>query len=77
LKEKEMSDTVAQMSKEELKTIIAVTVEQILIEFLGDPDEGWKIRKTVRERLLRQQKAVARGERGEPLEDVTRRLSLE
>jgi hypothetical protein len=76
-KENEMSVTVAQMSKDELKDIIAMTVEQKLLELLGDPDEGLEIRKSVRERLLRQKKAVAAGERGEPFEDVVRRLGAE
>jgi hypothetical protein len=72
-----MSVTVAQMSKDELKEMIEVTIEQKLLELLGDPDEGLEIRKSVRERLLRQKKAVAAGERGEPFEDVARRLGLE
>lgn len=71
-----MSVTVAQMSKDELKDIIATTVEQKLLELLGDPDEGLEIRKSVRTRLLRQMKAVAAGERGEPFEDVVQRLGL-
>jgi hypothetical protein len=65
------------MSKDELKDIIAMTVEQKLLELLGDPDEGLEIRKSVRKRLLRQKKAVAAGERGEQFEDVVRRLGLE
>ena len=64
------------MSKDEFKEMLAMTVEQKLLELLGDPDEGLEIRKSVRERLLRQKKAVAAGERGEPLEDVVRRLGL-
>ena len=72
-----MSDTVAQMSKDELKEIIAMTVEQKLLELLGDPDEGLQIRKSVQERLIRQQKAVAAGERGESFEDVVQRLGLD
>jgi hypothetical protein len=76
-KEHDMGHTVAQMSREELKEIIAVTVEEKLLEMLGDPDEGLEIRKSVRERLLHQKKAVAAGERGEPFEDVARRLGLE
>jgi len=71
-----MSVTVGQMSREELKEIIALTIEQKLIELLGDPDEGLELRKSVRERLLRQKEAVAAGERGEPFEDVVRRLGL-
>jgi hypothetical protein len=72
-----MSVTVAQMSKDELKEMLEMTVEQKLLELLGDPDEGLEIRKSVRQRLLRQKKAVAAGERGEPFEDVVRRLGLE
>ncbi len=72
-----MSVTVAQMSKDELKKIIAVTVEETLLELLGDPDEGLEIKKSVKERLLRQKKAVAAGERGEPFADVVKRLGLE
>ena len=72
-----MSVTVAQMSKDELKEMIEVTIEQKLLELLGDPDEELEIKKSVRERLLRQKKAVAVGERGEPFEDVVRRLGLE
>ena len=72
-----MSITVAQMSKDELKEMIEVTIEQKLLELLGDPDEGLEIKESVRERLLRQKKAVAAGERGEPFEDVVRRLGLE
>lgn len=69
--------TVAQMTKDELREMIETIVEQKLLEWLGDPDEGLPIRKAVRERLLRQQEAVAGGERGEPLEEVARRLGLE
>ena len=68
---------VSQMSKDELKDIIAMTVEQKLLEMLGDPDEGLEIRESIRQRLLRQKMAVAEGERGEPFEDVIRRLELE
>ncbi|MGQ9489119.1 MAG: hypothetical protein ACUVS6_00025 [Anaerolineae bacterium] len=78
-----MTTTVAQMTKSELREVIESVVEQKLLdeqkllELLGDPDEGLPIRKSVRDRLLRQKQAVAAGERGEPLEDVVRRLGLE
>ena len=58
------------MTKDELREMIEDIVEQKLTELLGNPDEGLPIRKSVRERLLRQRRAVAMGERGEPLEDV-------
>jgi len=69
--------TVAQMTKDELREMIESIIEQKLLELLGDPDEGLPIRETIRDRLLRQKEAVARGERGEPFEDVVRRLGLE
>jgi hypothetical protein len=75
--ESDMATTVAQMTKSELREMIETIIEQKLLELLGDPDEGFPIRKSVRDRLLRQKQAVAGGERGEPLEDVVRRLGLE
>ncbi len=72
-----MSVTVAEMSKDELREMLEITVEQKLLELIGDPDEGLEIRKSVRERLVRQKKAVAAGERGEPFDEIVRRLGLE
>lgn len=72
-----MAATVAQMTQRELREMMETLIEQKLLELLGDPDEGLEIRKSVRDRLLRQRKAVAAGERGKPLEDVVRQLGLE
>ena len=76
-----MAKTVAGMTKDELKEIIEsaveTAVEQKLLEILGNPDEGLEVRKDVRARLLRQQRAVAAGERGRPFEDVIEELGLE
>ena len=71
-----MSTTIARMTKAEFKEMIEDIIEQKLIDLLGDPDEGRPLRKSVRERLLRQKEAVAMGERGEPFEEVVRRLGL-
>ena len=64
-----MAANVGQLSTDELKEIIRSVVEQKLKEILGDPDEGLEIRADVRDRLVRQKKAVANGERGEELEE--------
>ncbi len=56
--------------------MIATTIEQKLRELVGDADEGLPIRRSVRDRLLQQKRAVAAGERGEPFEDVVQRLDL-
>jgi len=69
--------TIVEMTKDELKEMIETIIEQKLLELLGDPDKGLSLRKAVQDRLLRQKQAVESGERGEPFEDVVRRLGLE
>jgi hypothetical protein len=64
------------MTKDQFREMLGETIEQKLIELLGDPDEGLSIRNSIRTRLLRQRRKVAHGERGEPLEDVVQRLGL-
>jgi hypothetical protein len=71
-----MTTTVAQMTREELQEMLEATIEQKLLEMLGDPDEGLELRDDVRERLLSQRRAVAEGERGQSLEDVVQQLEL-
>jgi hypothetical protein len=71
-----MAATVAKMTKHELKEIIESTVEQKLLELLGDPDEGLVLKKALKDRLLRQRKAVAVGARGEALTAIVKRLGL-
>jgi hypothetical protein len=66
-----MTISVNQMTSDELQEMIETSIERKLIELLGDPDEGLPIRKSVRDRLIRQKKAVAKGERGESFERVT------
>ena len=71
-----MPKIVAEMTAKELRELVGSAVEQKLVELLGDPDAGLVIRENVRKRLLRQKRAVAKGERGESLETVVRRLKL-
>jgi hypothetical protein len=71
-----MAKILAEMTADELKRLVGLAVEEKLIELLGDPDEGLVLRESLRKRLLRQKRAVAKGERGELLEDVVRRLKL-
>lgn len=71
-----MAKTVADMTTEELRQLISSTVEEKLVELLGDPDAGLEVREDVRRRLLRQKRAVEEGERGESLESVVRRMKL-
>jgi len=72
-----MADTVAQMTKEELREMLDAIIEQKLLELLGDPDEGRQIRESLLKRLVRQKEQVAKGERGRPLQEVARELGLD
>jgi vacuolar-type H+-ATPase subunit E/Vma4 len=74
-------NTVAQMTQTELKemleSVVETTVEEKLLEILGDPDEGLELRQAVRDRLIRQREAVVKGQLGQPLEDVMAELGLD
>jgi hypothetical protein len=71
-----MSNTVAHMSKRELTRIISNVVEQKLVELFGDPDEGLSMKENLRKRLLRQKRAVAKGDRGTGLASIRQQLGL-
>jgi len=62
--------------EEMIQAIVETAIERKLIEILGDPDEGLMIREDIHDRLLRQQRAVAAGERGLPFDDVVQKLGL-
>ena len=70
-----MAKLVSEMTAEELREVVGSAVEKKIVELLGDPDAGLEIREHVRKRLLRQKRAVAKGDRGEPLENVVERQS--
>ncbi len=71
-----MASKVAEMSPKELQKMIGTVVEQKLLELLGDPDQGLEVKKSLRNRLLRQKKKVALGQRGEKLAEVAKRLNI-
>jgi len=71
-----MNRQIADMTAEELRALIGSAVEEKIVELLGDPDAGLVLRENIRRRLLRQKRAVARGERGKSLETVVRGLKL-
>jgi hypothetical protein len=76
-----ITNRIAEMTqsefKEMLEAVVETTVEEKLLEILGDPDEGLELRDAVRDRLIRQRKAVANGQYGQPLEDVAKELGLD
>lgn len=72
-----MTTTVAEMTKEELQELIGAIVEEKLLQLFADPDEGLQVQDALRDRLLRQQRTVAAGERGASLDDVLAELGLD
>jgi hypothetical protein len=71
-----MSTSVAYMTKKELATMLSNVVEQKLTELFGDPDDDLILKDNLRKRLLRQKKAVAKGERGDDFGIIRKRLRL-
>lgn len=69
--------SVARMTQEQLREMISETVEEKLIELLGDPDAGLAVKKSLRARLLRQRRKVVQGDRGDSLDAVARKLGLQ
>ena len=72
-----MSARVADLTVDELKQVIEATVEQKLLEMLGDPDEGLELREEIKTRLLRTLQAEQAGARGIPAQEVASQLGLE
>jgi len=70
-----MASTILTMTREELAQMVSSVVEQKLVELFGDPDDGMELKSTLRKRLVRQKKSVAKGERGEDFAIVTKRLN--
>lgn len=58
-----MVTKVAQMTRNELESLINEVVERKLLELLADADAGLTMTRVMRARLLRQKKAVAKGAR--------------
>ena len=71
-----MSSTVVQVSKQALTKLISNVVERKLVELFGDPDDGLTMKQNLRKRLLRQKRAVEKGDRGTDLPSVRKHLGL-
>jgi len=71
-----MNTKVSQMTVDELREVIGSVVEEKLQALFADDEDDLELTDELRERLVRQQKEVENGERGEALEDVIERLGL-
>ncbi len=71
-----MPSMVVHLSKKEFAQVVSTAVEQKLVELFGDPDDGLVLKESLRKRLVRQRKAVTKGDRGEEFSVVRKRLGL-
>jgi DNA primase large subunit len=71
-----MHTSTARITKSELANMIDRAVEEKLLQLLGDPDENLVFKKSLRTRLLRQKRAVAKGQRGEDFNRLVSKLGL-
>lgn len=71
-----MGEPAFDMSKDEFKALIEDTVEEKLLEWVGEAEDEGEIASSIRERLLRQKEDTENGERGSTLDEVADRLNL-
>ena len=67
---------VADLSADELKTLIRETVTQVLAEILDNPDEGLVIRPEVEQALLQSRQRRISGVSGVSIEEVAQQLGI-
>jgi len=68
---------VKDLTVEQLQTLIRVTVEDLLLEFLGDPDAGLTFKAEVKAQLLQQQQQRLAGQRGLSTAELMQQLELD
>jgi len=71
-----MNVKVKDLTSEELKSLIQETVEEAMLELLGDPDRGLRLAEDVKKRLQRSLEHVQQGEQVIPAEEVVKRAGL-
>jgi hypothetical protein len=64
------------MTKSEFKELLSSLIEERLTELIGDPDEGLPIRKSLRDRLLRQKALATGGDYGLPFQKALKEAGL-
>ena len=67
---------VKDLTSEELKSLIQETVEEAMVDLLGDPDRGLRLTDDVRERLQRSLVRLQQGEPTVPAEEALRRAGM-
>ena len=68
---------VADLTVDELKSLIRQVMEESLVDMLGDPDEGLELREEFKVALERSVKGVKEGGKTYSVEEAAKRLGLE
>ena len=71
-----MHTSTTRINRTELANMIDRAVEEKILQLLGDPDQQLILKKSLKTRLLRQKRAVAKGERGEDFDRLVSKLGL-
>jgi hypothetical protein len=69
--------SVADLTVDELKSLIKETVTQTILELFADPDEGLELREDVQERLRHSLATTQFPEKTVSAQDVAAKLGLE
>jgi hypothetical protein len=67
---------VADLTVDELKSLIREVVTQTILEIFGDPDEGLELREEIKDRLRRSLAAAQAGTKLIPAQEVAAKLGL-
>ena len=68
---------VKELTVEQLRILIQEAIEEKLEQVIGDPDHGLKLREEIKEKLRRSLAAMQGGEKGIPIDQVTRQAGLD
>ena len=68
---------VADMTTDELQTMMETLIDRKMSEWIGDPDVGLELRPEIVASIERQRREYATGKRGKSLDEVAQRLELD
>lgn len=69
--------SVADLTVDELRSLIREVVTQTILEILGDPDEGLELREEIKARLRRSLATTQAGGETKSAQEVADKLGLE
>jgi hypothetical protein len=64
---------VADMTTDELQTMMETLIDRKMAEWIGDPDAGQELRPEIIASIERQRREYATGKRGKSLDEVAQR----